>query len=486
MESVNYGKLPPQAPELEEAILGAIMIEPRAAEIALDIITTSEAFYSDANQQIYAAIQRLFAKGAGIDFMTVSAELRAAGELESVGGSYYVTALTGKVVSSAHLEHHCRIVLEKYMLRKVIAFAGDTLGEAFDTGADCFDLMDKIGSFATDITSQIIKKPYSQIGSGLTKLIESTMALSTRENKLVGVPTGYRELNRITGGWIPTDLIIIAARPSVGKTAFVLNLILNAATDPEQPVAVGMFSLEMSEPQLLQRLMANAADISLEQIKSGALNPVEMEHFMKTAEHTRKLPIYIDDTSSLNITTLRAKALKMKRDHNIGLLVIDYLQLMSGESRNNQNREQEISKISRELKMLAKDIQVPVIALSQMSRAVDSRSSNVPKLSDLRESGAIEQDADLVAFLYANSESMLKEMPFKSKERHLKIAKHRNGSLADLIYDFEGSRQRFYNEEMTVMDIAHTEVKQTFKLADELPMHGNLKVPAKFDREIPF
>lgn len=456
-----YGKLPPQAPDLEGAVLGAALLEPQCLEVLLEIIQEPEVFYIDANQRVFSVIVEMYRRGSRIDFMTVCEELRKRNELEMVGGSYYVTSLTRDVVSSAHVEEHARVIMQKFITREIIRFSGDTLGEAYEDATDCFDLMDKVGDFSLQLSDRVIRKSYVQVGRTVAGVLDETYRLMHADFRLTGVPTGYRELNRVTGGWKKTDLIILAARPAVGKTAFLLNLAMNAALDQEKPTAVGIFSLEMSAGQLVQRMLSNFADIPLGRIKNGELSEEEFQQLNAKAATVSKIPVYVDDTATLNTIELKAKARRMKRVHNVGLIIIDYLQLMKGDSNQGGNREQEISKISRELKILAKTLEVPIIALSQLNRSVEGRADQAPKLSDLRDSGAIEQDADMVMFLYGHPKDYLKRFPYKSHERNLSIAKHRDGKLADFIYDFAGDVQRFHNEELSVLDVSYEETKNS-------------------------
>jgi replicative DNA helicase len=451
----QYGKIAPQAVELETAILGAMLIEQNCIDLVFDVINFKEAFYSDAHQRIFGAIKKMYDRGSTVDFMTVGEELKKSNELEIVGGPYYVTSLTRDVVSSTNVELHCRIVLEKYALRESVKAAGEIMSKAYDNDGDPFEVMELFSKHATNILQQIVRKPYKHISGPMQQMFLETVETSHKEIKMSGVPTGFKYLDQITGGWQRTDLIIIAARPSVGKTAFILNIIFNAAKSEVNKTAVGMFSLEMGATQLAQRLMSNKSNIELSRIKNGELNQQDLEYMSRETEYFRDLGLYIDDEPNLTISQLRAKAKKMQREHGVGLIVIDYLQLMQGDSTYRGNREQEISKISRDLKILAKEMNIPIIALSQMSRMVEGRSSNVPMLSDLRESGAIEQDADFVGFLYGNTIDKIKENPRKAFERHFKIAKHRNGRLADIVYDFDGAHQRFGNEEETIIDIPY-------------------------------
>ena len=433
--SMVFGKIPPQAKELEEAVLGAIMLEKGAFDTVVEILKP-ECFYADANQQIYRAMQSLANKGLPIDLLTVVEELKIKEELELVGGPYYVSKLTNSVVSSANIEAHSRIVLQKFIQRELIRISGEIIGDAYEDSTDVFDLLDDAESKLYEITNNHLRKNFDDINTVLVKTIERIEDMRNRDEDITGVPSGFPSLDKLTYGWQPTDLIILAARPSVGKTAFALNLARTAALNAKKPCPVAFFSLEMSAGQLVQRILSAESEIWLEKISRGKLEEHEMKQlYKKGIERLSNAPIYIDDSAALNIFELRAKCRRLKNKHNVGLIIIDYLQLMSGGGDNkNGNREQEISKISRDLKGLAKELQVPIIALSQLSREVEKRKegAKIPQLSDLRESGAIEQDADMVMFLYRPDyyEIGTNENGESTKgETYVKIAKHRNGSL---------------------------------------------------------
>src|SRR6478609_4979879 len=435
LSTMIYGKVPPQAKDLEEAVLGAIMLEKGAFDTVIEILKP-ECFYVDANQRIFRAFQNLAQNSLPIDILTVVEELKKSEELDSVGGPYYVTKLTNAVVSTANIEAHSRIILQKFVQRELIRISGEIIGEAYEDATDVFDLLDEAESKLFEITNNHLRKNFDDIETVLVKTINRIEDMRNRQEDITGVPTGFPSLDRITYGWQPTDLIVLAARPSVGKTAFALNLARSAALHPTKPTAVGFFSLEMSSSQLVQRILSAESEIWLEKIARGKLEEHEMKQLYKNGiERLSKAPIYIDDTAALNIFELRAKCRRLKNKHDIGLIIIDYLQLMSGSGDNrNGNREQEISKISRDLKSLAKELKVPIIALSQLSREVEKRKegAKIPQLSDLRESGAIEQDADVVMFLYRPEyyDITANEMGESNKgETHVKIAKHRNGSL---------------------------------------------------------
>jgi replicative DNA helicase len=430
-----YGKVPPQAKDLEEAVLGAIMLEKDAFDSVAEILKP-ECFYVEAHQRIFKAMQGLANKSQPIDILTVAEELRSRDELEMVGGPYYVTRLTNMVVSSAHIVSHSRIILQKFIQRELIRISGEIIGDAYEDSTDVFDLLDDAESKLFEITSNHLRKNFDSIDSVLVKTIQRIEDMRHRNEDITGVPTGYSTLDRVTYGWQQTDLIILAARPAVGKTAFALNLARNAAMHATKKTPVAFFSLEMSAGQLVQRILAAESEIWLEKIARGKLEEHEMKQlYARGIQRLSEAPIFIDDTPALNIFELRAKCRRLKNKHNIGLIIIDYLQLMSGTGENrNSNREQEISNISRNLKALSKELSVPIIALSQLSREVEKRKegNKMPQLSDLRESGAIEQDADLVMFLYRPEyyDITTNEMGENNRgETHVRIAKHRNGSL---------------------------------------------------------
>jgi replicative DNA helicase len=433
LSTMVYGKVPPQAKDLEEAVLGAIMLEKSAFDTVVEILKP-ECFYVDSHQRIFRAMQALSQKSQPIDILTVVEELRKREELEMVGGPYYVTKLTNTVVSSANIDAHSRIILQKFIQRELIRISGEVIADAYEDSTDVFDLLDAAESKLFDITNNHLRKDYNSIDSVLVQAVARIEDLRNQTEDISGVPSGFPSIDKVTYGWQKTDLIILAARPAVGKTAFALNLARNAALSPTRPTAVALFSLEMSAGQLVQRILSAESEIWLEKISRGKLEEYEMKQlYAKGIQRLSEAKIFIDDTAALNIFELRAKCRRLKNKHDLGLIIIDYLQLMSGAG-GNTNREQEISQISRSLKQLAKELEVPIIALSQLSRAVETRKegNKMPQLSDLRESGAIEQDADMVMFIYRpeyydlnaneNGESV-------KGETHVRIAKHRNGSL---------------------------------------------------------
>jgi replicative DNA helicase len=433
LSTMVYGKVPPQAKELEEAVLGAIMLEKSAFDTVSEIIKP-ECFYVDAHKFIFEAMQSLQQKSVPIDILTVVEELKSQEKLDIVGGPYFVTKLTNSVVSTANIDAHARIVLQKFIQRELIRISGEIIGDAYEDSTDVFDLLDHSETLMFNITNNYLKKNFEDIGNVMVKTINRIDELRTKTEEISGVPSGFASIDRITYGWQPTDLIILAARPSVGKTAFALNLARNAALHPTKPIGVGFFSLEMSAAQLVQRILSAESEIAMEKISRGKLEDHEYQQLhSKGIKKLESAPIYIDDTAALNIFEFRAKARRLVNKHHVGVIIIDYLQLMSGSNDKGGNREQEISNISRNLKALAKELSVPIIALSQLSRAVETRKeSKMPQLSDLRESGAIEQDADMVMFIYRPEyyENMSNEHGESTiGETHIRIAKHRNGSL---------------------------------------------------------
>lgn len=448
-----YGKVPPQAKDLEEAVLGAIMLEKGAFDTIIEILKP-ECFYVEAHQRIFKAFQALAQKSLPIDILTVVEELRIREDLDLIGGPYYVTKLTNSVSSSAHIEAHARIILQKFIQRELIRISGEIIGDAYEDSTDVFDLLDDAESKLFEITNNHLRKNFDDINTVLVKTINRIEDLRTKDEDITGVASGFKALDRVTNGWQSTDLIVLAARPSVGKTAFALNLARHAALHPTKPTPVGFFSLEMSAGQLVQRILSAESEITLEKISRGKLEDYEMKQlYTKGIDKLSKAPIFIDDSAALNIFELRAKCRRLVNKHHVALIIIDYLQLMSGSNDRNGNREQEISRISRDLKGLAKELQVPIIALSQLSRAVETRKeSKMPQLSDLRESGAIEQDADMVMFLYRPEyyEITANEFGESNKgETHVRIAKHRNGSLETIKLKALLHIQKFIEEDNT-------------------------------------
>ena len=443
--SESMGKVPPQAVEIEEAVLGALMLEKDALTAVIDILKP-ESFYKERHALIYDAIRTLFNESQPVDLLTVTNQLRKDGTLEKVGGAYAVTSLTTKVNSAANIEYHARIITEMSIKRELIRVSGEIQHMAFEETTDVFDLLDRTESALFEISEQNIRKNYEDMKTIMHDALNELEARKEHKDGLTGVPTGFSALDRVTSGWQKSDLIILAARPGMGKTAFVVSAMRNAAVDFNRAVAI--FSLEMSSVQLVNRLISAEAELESDKIKKGNLAEYEWQQLIHKTKNITNAPIFIDDTPALSILELRAKCRRLKSQHNIELIIIDYLQLMSGESsRNAGNREQEIASISRALKGLAKELDVPVIALSQLSRAVETRGGDKrPQLSDLRESGSIEQDADIVMFLYRPEYYNITEddqgMPTTGMGQVI-IAKHRNGSLEDVNLKFIGKFTKF-------------------------------------------
>ncbi len=447
--SLEKGKLPPQAVDLEEAVLGAMMIDKKGVDDAIDILKP-DAFYKEAHRHIYDAIETLFKASQPIDILTVSTQLRKNGKLELVGGDFYLINLTQKIASSAHIEFHARIILQKYIQRSLIKISSEIIEDAYDESSDIFELLDQAESKLYDVTQGNIKKSTETAQSLVAQAKKRIEEIGKREG-LSGLPTGFHKLDGLTSGWQPSDLIIIAARPGMGKTAFVLSMARNIAIDANRGVA--FFSLEMSSVQLITRLISSETGLSSEKLRTGKLEQHEWEQLNVKVKDLEKAPLFIDDTPSLSIFDLRAKARRLKSQYDIQLVVIDYLQLMTagGNGKGGGNREQEISTISRNLKGLAKELDIPVIALSQLSRAVETRgSSKRPLLSDLRESGAIEQDADIVSFIYRPEYYKIdvwddeEQSPTEGQAEFI-VAKHRNGGLDNIRLKFLGKFGKFDN-----------------------------------------
>ncbi|MDN5200010.1 replicative DNA helicase [Fulvivirgaceae bacterium BMA10] len=449
----QLGKLPPQAVEMEEAVLGALMLEKDALTAVIDILKP-ENFYKDAHQEIYKAIVTLFNNSEPIDLLTVSNQLKKDGKLELVGGAYYITQLTTRVNSAANIEYHARIITERAIKRDLIKISSEVQRDAFEDTTDAFSLLDHVAQEIYDVSESNIRKNFADMKSLMHEALLELEARKNHSDGLTGIPSGFTALDRLTSGWQRSDLVIIAARPGMGKTAFVVSALRNAAVDFNHAVAI--FSLEMSAVQLVNRLISAEAELESEKIKKGNLADYEWEQLLHKTSKLTKAPIFIDDTPGLSILELRAKCRRLKSQHDIQLVVIDYLQLMSGDSSKSGggggNREQEIASISRALKTIAKELSIPVIALSQLSRAVETRGGDKrPQLSDLRESGSIEQDADMVMFLYRPEYYGITEdengMPTQGTGEVI-IAKHRNGSLDNVNLKFIGKYTKFADLDM--------------------------------------
>ncbi len=452
---VEAGKLPPQALDLEEAVLGALMLEKEAVNDVIDILQP-KSFYKETHQKIFEAVQMLFQDSEPIDILTVTEKLKTTGDLDFVGGPYYISQLTSRVASSANSEYHARIIAQKYVQRELIRISSDTIKMAYDETTDIFDLLDKAESGLYSVTEGNLKKSWDPMHSLLQEAIKKIEELKDKEEGVSGVPSGFAALDKVTAGFQPADMVILAARPGMGKTAFVLSMARNTAVEHAKPVAV--FSLEMSSLQLTNRLIASETELDSEKLKKGSLQDHEWHQLHSKISRLSEAPIYIDDTPALSVFEFRAKARRLKQKHDIQMIIIDYLQLMTvGGSSGGGNREQEISTISRSIKSIAKELSIPIIVLSQLSRAVETRGgSKKPMLSDLRESGAIEQDADMVLFIYRPSYYDLDQdeegnmIPEDYAE--VNIAKHRNGSLENVPLKFIGKFTKFMDRESDEFD----------------------------------
>ena len=443
--SLEKGKIPPQAVELEEAVLGAMMIDKKGIDDVIDILS-SDAFYDSKHQEIYAAIYELFQNSEPIDLLTVSNLLKKNGKLEFVGGDFFLIRLTQKVASSAHIEFHARIILQKFIQRRLISISSEIIENAYDESTDVFDLLDDAEGKLFEVTQGNLKKSSEDAGSLVKQALKKIQEIGNQEG-MSGLATGFTKLDALTSGWQPSDLVIIAARPGMGKTAFVISMAKNMAIDFNHGVAV--FSLEMSSVQLITRMISSETGLTSEKLRKGNLEPHEWEQLNVKVKKLSDAPIFIDDTPSLSIFDLRAKARRLVSQHGVKIIVIDYLQLMTAGGKAGGNREQEISMISRNLKALAKELAVPVIALSQLSRAVETRGgSKRPLLSDLRESGAIEQDADIVSFIFRPEYYGMTEWdddehtPCEGQGEFI-VAKHRNGGLDNIRLKFTGHLAKF-------------------------------------------
>lgn len=427
------------------------MLEKDAYTTVCDILRP-ESFYEPGHKLIYEAIQNLGAAQRPIDMLTVIEQLRLNGSLQQAGGPVQISELTSRVLSGANVEFHARIVAQKYLARELISFATSIEEKAFDESNDVDDLMQEAEGKLFEISQRNVKKDVTQIDPVIGQAISQIQAAANRTSGLSGLETGYKKLDALTSGWQNSDLIIIAARPAMGKTAFVLSMAKNMAVNFNTPVAI--FSLEMSNLQLVNRMISNVCELEGQKIKSGQLSPLEWDQLMSRVKHLYSAPLFIDDTPSLSIFELRTKARRLVREHQVKIIIIDYLQLMNASGMKFGSREQEVSMISRSLKQLAKELNIPIIALSQLNRSVESREGRDgkrPQLSDLRESGAIEQDADIVCFIhrpeyYTKSGEDAQGNDIRGLAEFI-VAKHRSGSVDDVKMRFRARFARFENWE---------------------------------------
>ena len=442
----SYGHLQPQALEIERVVLGALMIDKDAFSVVSEIIRP-ETFYEPRHQKIYQAIQSLNMEERPVDFMTVIEELKRQGDLEDVGGSAYIMELTERVASSAHLEYHAHIIHQKFLARQLISFTGRIQEMAFDETIDPDSLMQEAEGQMFEITQKNMRSDFTQIDPVIKKATETLKIAAQNSGGMTGIPTGYSKLDEMTSGWQNSDLVIIAGRPAMGKTSFALSLAKNIAVDYRVPIA--LFSLEMNNEQLVQRLISNVCEIPGQKILSGQLSDDEWNRFDRNINKLIGTPIYIDDTAGLSVFELRTKARRLVREKGVKIIMIDYLQLMNANGMRFGNRQEEVSTISRSLKGLAKELNIPILALSQLNRGVESREGNEgkrPQLSDLRESGAIEQDADMVLFVHRPEYYRIYQDEH-GNDLHgvaqILIAKHRKGGTGDVNLHFRGEFTRF-------------------------------------------
>ena len=443
--NLEKGKLPPQAIDLEEVVLGAMMIDKKGVDEVIDILTP-ESFYKEIHQNIFDAIFKLFQKSEPIDLLTVSNQLKKDGTHEKVGGDFYLISLTQKVSSSAHIEFHARIILQKFIQRSLIKISNEIISDSYDESKDVFDLLDNAESKLYDVTQGNIKKS-SETAQSLVIQAKNKIESISNKKGLSGIPSGFNKIDKLTAGWQQSDLVIIAARPGMGKTALALSMASNIAIENKIPLA--FFSLEMSSIQLITRMISSETGLDSNKLRTGKLEKHEWEQLNIRVKNLEKAPLFIDDTPSLSIFDLRAKARRLVSQKDVKIIIVDYLQLMTaGGNMKIGNREQEISTISRNLKALAKELNIPVIALSQLSRLVEGRTSKRPLLSDLRESGAIEQDADIVSFIYRPEYYKIDTWDDNDRsstegEAEFIVSKHRNGGLENIRIRFIPSLGKF-------------------------------------------
>lgn len=497
----DFGKLPPQVLDLEEAVLGALMLE-KDAFVQISELLKPDHFYKEAHQYIYQAIMNLEAQEQPVDMLTVTQELKRLSKLEEVGGAFYVSQLTSKVASAAHIEFHARIIWQKYLQRQMIQISSDLQTRAYDEAIDVNDLLEEAESTFFMLSQGSMKREAVQINPVIQEAIDRIKDAAQRSDGLSGVPSGFTALDRITSGWQGSALIIIAARPAMGKTAFVLSMTRQMAVNHKIPVAI--FSLEMSNVELVNRLVVSETELEADKIKKGNLAPYEWEQLDHKIQNLIDAPIFVDDTAGLSVFELRAKCRRLKKQHDIKCIIIDYLQLMNASGMSPGNRQEEVSIISRSLKGLAKELDVPVIALSQLNRGVESRAGNEgkrPQLSDLRESGAIEQDADMVCFIHRPEYYRITEDEQGNSligMAEIIIAKHRAGPTADVRLRFRSELARFQDVEEDMFDeggFGQMPAAQSLpskmnadggngSTADHLPDFSGMQ--AGFDKDMPF
>ncbi|MBR2981257.1 MAG: replicative DNA helicase [Odoribacter sp.] len=442
--SADYGKVPPQAVDLEEAVLSALLLESDAYSLVGDMLEP-ETFYKKSHQKIFHAIRELFVQDRPVDLLTVTDYLQSTGELDEVGGLAYLSSLSSKVASAANVEFHVKILVQKYLKRQMITSCTELQNMAYDDSVDVQDLIDRAQKRVFDMTDTNIRKDTQEASPLLTQALANIKKASENVTGINGISSGFTELDKNTHGWQPSDLVIIAARPAMGKTAFVLSMAKNIAVDQKIPLAI--FSLEMSGVQLMYRMLSCQAELESEKLKTGQLTEQEWIHLNNSAKVLSNSPIYIDDTAGLSILELRSKCRMLQNKYKIKMVIVDYLQLMTAGADMRGNREQEVSMISRQLKIIAKELGITMIALSQLNRGLESRQDKKPILSDLRESGSIEQDADMVIFIHRpevyNKSGVDGNGLSQKGLAEIIIAKHRSGSIGEIKLRFRGQYTQF-------------------------------------------
>ena len=450
-----YGHVMPQAPEVEKAVLGALMID-KDAYMEVCNLLVPESFYEPRNQMVYEAIQQLSREESPVDVLTVTDMLGKMGKLEEVGGPGYIMDLSSRVATSANIEYHANVVAEKFLSRQMIEYVNVIGKKSFDETYDIRDVVQEAESVLLELSQKNMKKDYSALGSVVERAVKAVEDAYANKGSFTGIPSGLYKLDDMTCGWQKSDLVIIAGRPAMGKTAFALSVAKNIAVDRKRPMA--FFSLEMSDVQLANRLMSNTCEIEGKKLLSGQLDKEDWVRLDKNLQALTDAPLFVDDTEGLSVMELRTKARRLHKEHHIELIMIDYLQLMTASGMRYNSRQEEVSLISRSLKGLAKELNIPVLALSQLNRGVESREGvegKRPHLSDLRESGAIEQDADMVIFLHRPEYYGLLHsddgfIDYKDKAEVI-IAKHRKGATGIVMMDFKGEFTRFGNLEDKVI-----------------------------------
>jgi len=484
----TYGHLQPQALDMERAVLGALMIDKDAFSMISEMLRP-ETFYEPRNQKIFKAIQTLNMSERPVDIMTVTEQLKKDGALEDVGGPAYIMELSSHVASSAHIEYHARVLAQKYMARQLISFAGTIETKAFDDTQDVDELMQEAEGSLFELSQKNMRQDYTQIDPVVKQAVDILQKAASNADGLTGISTGYTDLDDKTAGWQNSDLVIIAGRPAMGKTAFALSLAKNIAVDNGVPVA--FFSLEMSNVQLVNRLISNVCEISGKKILNGQLDQEEWKRLDARLRRLDGAPLYVDDTPGMSIFELRTKARRLVREKGVRIIMIDYLQLMNASGAKFGSRQEEVSTISRSLKGLAKELDIPVLALSQLNRGVEGREGNEgkrPMLSDLRESGAIEQDADMVIFVHRPEYYRIFQDEHGNDLRGMAqiiIAKHRKGATGDVLLNFRGEYTRFQNPQDSIINAPAGDMGGEF-ISSRMNEGDPLPPPPVNDMDVPF